>query len=108
MTTTTLPHILIEASATSTLAERMRIGAAIRTSTLPPILRLVVLTIADLAAVAAEAGHPFAICLEEVSDATGMRPSHVAHAIADLIDHGWLTRADTGWHLDTPASGATE
>jgi predicted transcriptional regulator of viral defense system len=90
-------------AASSARTAMASIGAAIRTSTLPAIVRLVVWTVADLAAVAADAGEPFAICLEEVADATGMRPSHVAHAIADLIDHGWLTRTQAGWYLDAPA-----
>lgn len=103
MTTCTPEPTAAPAGVSVAQAEPQPIGAAIRTSTLSPIVRLVVWTIADLAADLADAGRPLTICLEEVADATGMRPAHVAHAIADLIDHGWLTRTPAGWHLDAPA-----
>jgi hypothetical protein len=98
----------IPIAATLARESQHAIGAALRASTLPPILRLVMWTVSDLAAVALAAGERFAISLEEISSAAGMPVDHVAHAIADLMDAGWIADLSRGWLPTVPAPKAAE
>lgn len=84
-------------------AELAELGAAIRTSTLPPVARLMLWTAADLAAEAADAGHPFAISIEELSEQSGVTVGQVARSISMLAETGWIARKDAGWLPTVPA-----
>lgn len=83
-------------------------GAALRASTLPPLVRLVLWTCADIADTADDSRQVFTLSLVEIADATGMELAHVARCIADLIATGWIARTDAGHWLPTvpaPRSG---
>lgn len=109
MTTSTEP------ATTTTAATPARpepaFGAAVRASNLPPLVRLVLWTCADIADTADDAHQMFTISLVEIADATGMELAHVARCISDLIATGWIAcTAGTGgqWLPTVPAprSGA--
>jgi AraC-like DNA-binding protein len=83
-------------------------GAALRASALPPILRLVMWTIADLSDHAVDGGQPFALSFEEVAKGSGMSPSHVLRGIADLMEAGWINSTGPDRWLPTVPAPRTE
>lgn len=85
-------------------AEQHRIGAAIRTSALPPLARLLLWTAADLAATAADAGERFSISIVELSEQSGMYVGQVGKLMSELFTLGWIARTEAGqWLPAVPA-----
>lgn len=89
------------AELTPARAAQHRIGAAIRTSVLRPTARLVMWTASDLAAAAADAGEPFSISIEEMSEATGYPADIVGLCVSELVGNGWIARTEAGRWLPT-------
>lgn len=92
---------------TSARAEQHRLGAAIRTSSLPPPARLLLWTASDLAAAAADAGETFSISIAEMSEQTGMPVGEVGKLMSQLFALGWMARTEAGqWLPAVPAPRA--
>lgn len=89
------------AELTPARANQLRIGAAIRASTLPPPSRLVLWTATDVAAAAADAGDQFSISIQELSEQTGLSVGPVARYVSALVAAGWIARNDDGHWLPT-------
>lgn len=84
-------------------AEQQRIIAASLASTLSRPTRLVLWAAADDAAAAAEAGTPFSISIEDLSERCGLPIGLVSDRVSALMTLGWIVRIDDRWTPTVPA-----
>lgn len=84
-------------------AERDRVIAASLKSDLSRPTRLVLWAVIDRADAAADAGVPFSISIEDLSERCGLPIGLVSDRVSDLMTLGWLTRVDSHWTPTVPA-----
>lgn len=89
------------AELTQARAEQIRIGEAIRLSSLRPSRRLVMWTVSDLAAALADNGEQFSISIEELSQTTGYPADVVGLAVSELVTMRWIARTPDGRWMPT-------
>lgn len=83
-------------------AEQARIVAASLASSLSRPTRLVLWSATEVAAAAADAGIPFSISIEDLSERCGLPIGLVSNRISHLMTLGWLTRIDGHWTPTVP------
>jgi len=84
-------------------ADRDRIIAASLASSLSRPTRLVLWAATEAADAAADAGEPFSISIEDLSERSGLPIGLVSDRVSTLMTLGWLTRIDDRWTPAVPA-----